>query len=75
MREKGFWYVYELLSKAEETLSTGYNVEMVIMDLLTDFILGLCKLCLQSFGFILFQWNFPADSRGVLVPSGGGGLR
>lgn len=72
MREKCCWCACELLSKAEENLSTVYNTEIVIMDLLTDFILGLWKLCLHSFGFIIFQRNFPADSQGILVPSGGG---
>lgn len=31
---------------------TSHKMEAVIMVLLTDFVLGLCKLCLQSFGFI-----------------------
>lgn len=69
MRGKGCWRACELLSKAEENLSTGRNMEIVITDSLTDFILGLWKLCLQSFGLILFQWNFTPGSQGILVPS------
>jgi len=41
MREKGCWCVPELCSRAEEDLAPGYNMEIVITDLLTDFILGL----------------------------------
>lgn len=48
---------------------TSHKMEAVIMVLLSDFVFGLCKLCLWSFGFISCQWNFTPDSQWILVPS------